>query len=463
MNKKTMFIVLATLVVGLIGGYLVSDLTRETAMDMPKTAGKGEPLFYRNPMNPAVTSKTPAKDDMGMDYIPVYADTQVSAGPAGTVLIDPVTLQNIGIRTGFVEQRPISHTIRAPGRITYDESLLTKINARTEGWVEKVFVTRTGDFVAADTILLDLYSPQLVSSQQEYLLALQAWEAQKSSPYPDIRKGAEDLKNLARRRLELLNVPEHQISELENTRKISEALHIHSPATGTILKIGVQEGQHITPSTDLYHLADLSRVWVMADIFEHELAWVEEGAHASMSVDSLPGVTFHGRVEYVYPFLNPKTRTARVRLVFDNPDLLLKPDSFSTVILAGSARGDALVVPSEAVIRSGTRNTVFVVKGEGRFEPRRVELGVVSDQGIQIVSGLAAGEEVVTSGQFLLDSESKLNEAISKMTGRVKDKDQSGQDMDTMDMPEDQPADDMEGMENMNMDQEEEVEGGHDH
>lgn len=459
MNRKTVIFVLAALGFGLFGGYFATGFFGSDSP--PKVAGgqagKGEPLFYRNPMNPEITSPTPAKDEMGMDYIPVYAEDQVSAGPAGTVLIDPVTLQNIGVRTGFVETKTISNTIRAPGRITYDESLLTTINARTEGWVEELFVNRTGDFVKADTILLDLYSPQLVSSQQEYLLALKAWEEQKNSAYPDIREGAEELKDLARKRLELLNVPEHQIRELEESREVSETLHIHSPAPGTILEIGVREGQHITPQTNLYRLADLSRVWVMADIFEHELAWVTEGAHAMMSVDSLPGKTFHGAVDYIYPFLNPETRTARARLVFDNPELFLKPDSFANVSIEGRERKNALVVPAEAVIRTGTRNTVFVVKGEGRFEPRAVQLGVVSDDRIEVASGLEAGEEVVTSGQFLLDSESRLNEAIAKMTAPNGDKagmelpaeEHSGHNMEGMTAPEE------EGSEN--------EEGGHDH
>jgi len=451
MNKKTILIVIFTLVAGIAGGYFGSNYFGAPDVETTNTAGKGDPLFYRSPMNPAITSPTPAKDGMGMDYIPVYAADRVSAGPAGTVLIDPVTLQNIGVRTGYVEQKAISHTIRAPGRITYDESLLTKVNARTEGWVEKVFVTRTGAFVKADTILLDLYSPQLVSSQQEYLLALQAWEAQKNSPYPDIRKGAEDLKNLARRRLELLAVPEHQIRELEETREISETLHIHSPAPGTILKIGVQEGQHITPSTDLYHLADLSRVWVIADVFEHEVPWLEEGARAIMRIDSLPGESFHGTVDYVYPFLNPETRTARVRLVFENPDLRLKPDSFATVTIEGARRQQALVVPNQAIIRTGIRNTVFVVKGEGRFEPREVDLGVITDDGIEILSGLKVGEEVVTSGQFLLDSESKLNEAIARMTDPQAD-------MPEMKMDQDMPGMDMSQEEETDM----EMEGDHD-
>lgn len=419
LNKNILAAGIVLLVIGALAGYLISKYTAPPPMEM--TAGaigkgeKGEPLFYRHPMNPDVTSPTPAKDEMGMDYIPVYARDQVSAGPAGTVLIDPVTLQNIGVRTAFAEQKTISHTIRAPGRITFDEEHLSRIHPKTSGWVEKLFINRTGDTVAADTILLDLYSPQLVSSQQEYLLALKSWETQKTSPFPDVRKSARELVRITRKRLELLDVPEHQIKELEQTGEIKETIHIHSPFSGTILSVGVREGQYITPATELYKLADLTRVWVYADVFEYELPWLEAGASASMTVDALPGRVFEGTVDYIYPYLNPETRTARIRLVFDNPDLMLKPDSFSNVILKAATQLDAIVIPSEALIRTGKRTAVFIVRGPGRFEPREVEVGIISSQEVQIISGLKAGDEVVTSGQFLLDSESKLNEVIAKM------------------------------------------------
>ncbi|MCH8348273.1 MAG: efflux RND transporter periplasmic adaptor subunit, partial [Proteobacteria bacterium] len=183
----------------------------------------------------------------------------------------------------------------------------------------------------------------------------------------------------------------------------------------TILSVGVREGQYITPATELYKLADLTRVWVYADVFEYELPWLEAGASASMTVDALPGRVFEGTVDYIYPYLNPETRTARIRLVFDNPDLMLKPDSFSNVILKAATQLEAIVIPSEALIRTGKRTAVFIVRGPGRFEPREVEVGIISSQGVQIISGLKTGDEVVTSGQFLLDSESKLNEVIAKM------------------------------------------------
>lgn len=424
-NKNILLSGIALLIIGGVAGYLISEYTAPQ-MDMAgaeeKVAGKGEPLFYRHPMNPDVTSPTPVKDEMGMDYVPVYAEDQISAGPAGTVLIDPVTLQNIGVRTALAERKTISHVIRAPGRITFDEEHLSKIHPKTDGWVEKLFVNRTGDTVAADSILLDLYSPQLVSSQQEYLLAIKSWENQKDSPFADVRKSAEDLVRITRKRLELLDVPEHQIQALEENGEIMETIHIHSPFPGTILSVGVREGQFITPATELYRLADLTRVWVYADIFEYELPWVEVGARASMAVDALPGRVFEGTVDYIYPYLNPKTRTARIRLVFDNSDLMLKPDSFSNVILNAATELNAIVIPAEALIRTGKRTAVFVVRGPGRFEPREVEVGIISDQGVQIISGLQAGEEVVISGQFLLDSESKLNEVIAKMMAGAREK-----------------------------------------
>jgi len=425
LNKNVLLTGVVFLFVGGLAGVLISKYTLPPPVAAVtgnnKNEAKGEPLFYRAKMNPEITSPVPTKDKMGEDYVPVYAEDQVSTGPAGTVLIDPVTLQNIGVRTAFSRQATISHTVRAPGRITLDEENLSKIHPKTDGWVEKLFINRTGDTVEAGTKLLDLYSPQLVSSQQEYLLALKSWESQKNSPFPDIRKSAEDLLRITRKRLELLDVPEHQIKTLEKTGEITETMHIHSPFPGTILTVGVREGQYITQGTEMYKLADLTTVWVYADVFEYELPWVEVGAKTSMTVDALPGMVFEGDVDYIYPYLNPKTRTARIRLVYDNSKLLLKPDSFVTVALKAATELDAIVIPAEALIRTGKRTAIFTVRGPGRFEPREVEVGIISDQGVQIISGLKAGEEVVTSGQFLLDSESKLNEVIARMMKGSKD------------------------------------------
>ena len=368
-------------------------------------------------MNPAITSPVPAQDEMGMDYIPVYV--QDNAGgegePTGTVSIDPVTVQNIGVRTAVAEQQSLSRHIRAVGRVDFDEERLSRLHPKTEGWIEELYIDKTGEQIGKDTILLNIYSPQLVTSQQEYLLALNNLDVLGESPYEEIRQGAEDLVRSARERLELLDVPEHQIRELEHSRKIKKNLHIHSPFDGVIINIGAREGQYVTPSSELYKIADLSRVWVFADVYENEVPWIQAGDPVDMKLAAIPGKVFSGRVGYIYPYAEANTRTIKVRMEFDNPGMLLKPDMFADVTIHAQRKVDAIVIPAEAVVRSGEREQVFVVRGPGKFEPRTVRLGVTSQGMVQVVEGVSAGEEVVTSSQFLIDSESKLREATAKM------------------------------------------------
>ena len=383
----------------------------------PAAETEPEILFYRNPMNPEITSPVPAQDEMGMDYIPVYADNAGAGGgaPSGTVQIDPVTVQNIGVRTALAERRALSRTIRAVGRVDYDEEHLARLHPKIEGWIEELFIDKTGEQIAKDAMLLNIYSPQLVTSQQEYLLALNSRDVLKNSPYQEIRQGAEELARSARERLELLDVPEHQIRELETSRKIKKNLHIHSPFDGVIVKIGARKGEYVTPQTELYMIADLSTVWVYADVYENELPWIATGDPVEMQLAGIPGRTFTGRVAYIYPYAQAKTRTIKVRMVFENPGLLLKPEMFADVSILAQRQVDAVVIPAEAVVRSGEREQVFVVRAPGKFEPREVALGVSSQGLVQVLKGVKPGEEVVTSSQFLIDSESKLREATAKM------------------------------------------------
>ena len=408
--------------------------------DKPK---ERKALFYRNPMNPAITSPAPAQDEMGMDYIPVYADAD-NAGdaPAGTVRIDPVTVQNIGVRTAIAEQRTLSRHIRAVGRIAYNEERLSRLHPKTEGWIKELRIDKTGSPVKKNDILLSIYAPQLVSSQEEYLLAIKNKRVLADSPFEEIRQGAIDLAKTARERLELLDVAEHQIRELERTHEIKKYLHIHSPFNGIAIKVGAREGQYVTPKTELYMLADLSKVWVYVDVYEYELPWITVGDEVEMELTGVPGRIFTGRLAYIYPYAEARTRTVRVRLVFDNKELLLKPDMFAEVSIAASRQIDAVVIPAEAVVRSGIREQIFVVRGAGKFEPREVKVGITTDGVTQVISGLQAGEEVVTSAQFLIDSESKLREATAKMletlnVGQGTDNSASvsdDMDMDDMDM-----------------------------
>jgi Cu(I)/Ag(I) efflux system membrane fusion protein len=353
---------------------------------------------------------------MGMDYIPVYDDESDRGEIAGTVRIDSVVQQNIGVRMAKAELTSLSHTVRAVGRISYDETRITQLHPKSEGWIEELFVETTGEQVQQDTILLSLYSPRLVASQQEYVLALKNFEVLKNSPVEDIRRGAEELVQSSRARLELFDVPEHQIHELETTLTPKKALHIHSPAAGVVIRIGAREGQHVSPQTELFMIADLTRVWAYADIFEYELPWIGVGDEAEMTLAGIPGRKFRGRVAYIYPYAESNTRTVKIRIEFDNPELALKPEMFAEITVYASQQDQVTVIPAEAVIRSGSRDRVFVVRGPGQFEPRTVELGLQADGRVIVLDGVLPGEDVVTSAQFLIDSESNLREAIAKMT-----------------------------------------------
>ncbi|PHS37833.1 MAG: efflux transporter periplasmic adaptor subunit [Sulfurovum sp.] len=420
MNKTLISTVGITLAVGMGLGYGVSLLQMQSpseanASAQTKKEGK-KILFYRNAMNPAVTSPVPTKDSMGMDYVPVYADGEASDDKAGTVKIDPTVVQNIGVRTVMVKVEALSKTIRAVGRVDFDEEKMARLHPKTEGWIDEVFIDKTGERVKEDDILMSIYSPQLVSTQEEYLLALQNVKALSKSPFKDVREGAKRLVQSAKERLKLLDVPAHQIRELEVSRKIKKNLHIHTPVAGTILRIGARKGQHVSPKTELYMIADLRTVWIIAEIYEYELPWLKEGDSAEVTLISVPGKVFKGTVDYIYPYAEAKTRTTKVRLVFKNENLLLRPDMFAEVKISVQKQKNALVIPSEAIIRSGDNTHVFVVKAKGKYEPRFVQIGIESSGKVSILSGLKEGEEVVTSAQFLIDSESKLREAMSKMT-----------------------------------------------
>jgi Cu(I)/Ag(I) efflux system membrane fusion protein len=416
MNNKIIILLIIAVLAGGAGGYWLANGSSDSAKTS-STAAQTEkkPLFYRNPMNPEITSPVPAQDQMGMDYIPVYADDEQDSAPAGTVRIDPVTVQNIGVRTALAERRSMSHSYRPVGLLGYSQTRLYELHPKTEGWVEQLFIDTTGAPVKKDTILLSFYSPQLVSTQQEYVLALKNLEALQASGFEDVRRGAEELVATTLERLRLLDVPEHQIRNLAETLEVKKNLHIHSPAKGIVTSIGARQGQYVTPQTKLYTIADLSKVWVYIDIYEDELPWVTVGDKATIDVAALPGQRFEGVLSYIYPYAESKTRTIKVRMVFDNPDGLLKPDMFANVVIEASALPDAIVIPSEAIVRSGSREQVFVQRAPGKFEPRDVNIGVSSKGWTEVKSGIEAGDKIVISAQFLIDSESKLREAASKM------------------------------------------------
>lgn len=422
MNNKliqTVFVVLV-FVGGIFLGVRFSGeqgfmtLMKKDNTTQQETEAQKEPLYYRHPMNPEITSPEPAKDDMGMDYIPVYADGGQETVP-GTVKIDPVTMQSMGVRTVTVRREALSKVVRAPGRIDYDEERMTRLHPKTEGWIEELRVNKTGERVDKGDILLHIYSQNLMASQEDYLSTLRSLENARRKDSGEAIEKAERIVASARERLMLLDMPEHQLAEIEESRQVKRTLHIHSPFSGVVTRMGVREGQYVTPGTELFMIADLSRVWVYVDVYEHELPWIKVGDKAEMNVVAVPGKTFTGNIDYIYPYMEPKSRSVRARLEFPNEEGLLKPEMFANVNIFSDTREAAVVVPSEAIVRSGARERVFVVRSEGKFEPREVTLGLESGDKTQILDGVEPGEKVVSSGQFLIDSESRINEATAKM------------------------------------------------
>jgi Cu(I)/Ag(I) efflux system membrane fusion protein/cobalt-zinc-cadmium efflux system membrane fusion protein len=368
---------------------------------------------------------------MGMDLVPVYADGANSS--EGMITINPVVVQNMNVRTAPVQQKDLSTVVRAVGKVEYDEQKLFNVNPKISGWVEQLYVDYTGKMVQRGQPLFSIYSPELVTTQQEYLLALKTQNKVASSSFEQIRAGGISLLEATRKRLEYWDIPDSEINELEQSGKVKKAVTLKSPATGVVLHKNAIEGEYIKASTPAYKIADLSTIWVQTSVYDYEVPWIEEGQPAQMALSYQPGKTYEGTVAYVYPTLDQKTRTVQVRLEFSNPNLELKPGMFANVRIQTRPKSNVTVIPNEAIIRTGERNIVFVAKGEGSFEPREVTLGMEGGERnneIEILEGVKPGEEIVTSAQFLFDSESRLQEAIQKMLQQKQDT----SDMENMDM-----------------------------
>jgi Cu(I)/Ag(I) efflux system membrane fusion protein/cobalt-zinc-cadmium efflux system membrane fusion protein len=322
----------------------------------------------------------------------------------------------MGVRTAKVEVRPLSRITLAVGRVTFNERSLATITTKVSGWVDRLYVNATGDRVRKGQTLLSIYSPELVSSQEEYLLAVRNYKTMMKSPVKEMAEGARRLAEASRRRLEYFDIGAGQLDALESTGQVKKTLRLTSPANGIVTKRMVTQGMYVQAGMPLLEVADLSTVWVDADIYQYELPWIKVGQSVTMTLDFLPGETFRGKIDYIYPYLQEATRTARVRLRFSNPKLKLKPEMFAQVKIQSPVVHNAVVVPSDAVIDTGLKQYVFISLGQGRFEPREIKLGIVGNEGLrEVISGLKGGEEVVTSAQFMLDSESRFREAVQMM------------------------------------------------
>lgn len=336
------------------------------------------------------------------------------AAEPGSVMLSPRKEQLFGVQTATAEKRSLNRTIRTVGLVEVDETRLARINIKLEGWIEKLYVRFTGEEVRKHQKLFEIYSPNLVATQEEYLLALKSVKELGNSQFSEVAEGARALLQVTRRRFALWDITPDHIEELERTGKVLRTLPLHAPITGYVLAINVREGAYVTPATEVYTLADLSTVWVLADLYEYEISNVHLGQEASLTLSYFPGEVFTGKVTYIYPTLDPKTRTIKVRFELPNPGWKLKPSMFANVELS-MPLGERLVVPSTAVLDSGSEQRVFVDRGNGMFEPRTVTVGVRTREWYEILQGVKAGETVVTSSNFLIDSESNLKSATGMM------------------------------------------------
>ena len=381
-------------------------------------AGERKPLYWVDPMHPWYKSQVPGiAPDCGMKLVPVYPgeearyERRANKMPEGSVQITPEKQQLIGVEYGTVEYETVQSSVRAVARVALDETKISKVHSKLEGWIDQVFVDFTGKQVRQGDPLLTIYSPEALATQQEYLLAIKAQHMMHDNPMREMLGSTENLVAAAKKRMELWDIGEGQIAEVTASGVPLKNLTLSSPITGFVMERNVFAKQRIVPETALYTIADLSRVWVMADVFEYEAAAVRIGTPATLTLSYLPGRTFHGKVNYILPQVDAATRTLKVRIEFPNADFALKPDMYGEVEFQ-TGGGRRLVVAQTAVLNSGDRQVVYVDRGKGYFEPREVKMGARSEGKVEIVSGLQPGERIVISGNFLIDSESQLKTAL---------------------------------------------------
>jgi Cu(I)/Ag(I) efflux system membrane fusion protein len=405
MNRLVIAIVM--LAVGVLTGLYFG----RHAGDQPSPEIAGDPvgrreiLYWVAPMDPNFRRDEPGKSPMGMDLVPVYAD-EVDNQP-GVVRIEPGILANLGVRTSPAARSSLPRIIDTVGYVTYDEESLQHIHTRVEGWIERLSVSATGDPVTEGQRLFELYSPTLVNAQEEFLVAL--------------RSGNASLVRASRERLTALGLSAREVERIASERQVSQRVRYYADADGVVAGLAVRDGMYVTPATEVLAVASLDEVWVVAEVFERQSQWVRPGQPATVSLDALPGIEFAGVVDYVYPELDPVTRTLRVRLRFDNTSGQLRPNMYARVRIAGRETGPIVHVPKEAVVRGGDVDRVVVALGGGRFKSVPVRVGIESGDRVAIRQGIEEGEPVVVSAQFLIDSESNVSNALERLTGTPPD------------------------------------------
>ena len=397
---------LYAIIVGGVGGAILTATIYSqfvsTDMDMTQsTSTESAPLYWVAPMDPNFRRDEPGKSPMGMDLVPVFADAAKEDDP-GVVWISPSVVNNLGVRTAKVKLAVLQEAIKTVGYVQYNENNLVHVHPRVEGWIEKLYIKASGEQVSKGEPLYALYSPELVNAQEEYLLAK--------------KRHNQELTLAAESRLLALQMPAQSMRELKTSQVVQQTIVFNAPQSGVIDNLAIREGFFVKPGTTLMSIGSLDDVWVKAEVFERQAAQVKIGQLVTMTLGFVPGKTWQGQVDYVYPTVDAKTRTLRVRLRFDNVDMLLKPNMFAQVIIHNDSQEQTLLVPKEAVIRTGTQDRVVLVVGKGQYKSVEVNLGQVTSKLAQILGGVKVGDQVVTSAQFLLDSESSIHSDFMRMS-----------------------------------------------
>lgn len=392
------------LIIGLIIGYGVSHFMGHSGqlVDSSNSDEEAKPLYWVAPMDANYRRDKPGKSPMGMDLIPVYEEAQDNDYGPGAVKVAPHVVNNLGVRTARVELSPINKVISTVGYVQYDEDRLIHIHPRVEGWIEQLFVKAAGDPVEQGQALYTLYSPALVSAQEELLIAL--------------KRNNKSLIEAAKERLLALELTPQFIQQLSQTKQVKQNITFYAPQSGVLDGLKIREGFFVKPGTTLMSIGQLEQVWVEAEVFERDAAFVKTGLPVTMTLDYLPGQEWQGQVDYVYPSLNAQTRTLRVRLRFDNPSLQLKPNMYAQVTIVNTAQTPSLLVDKAAVIRTGKQDRVVLALDQGQFKSVEVKVGAVEADKIEVLNGLREGDEVVVSAQFLIDSESSKNSDFMRMS-----------------------------------------------
>lgn len=471
MNLKTVIVAVAALLIGVVGTYFLApslsssgsgievahqdeegqlwtcgmhpDIVLEEPGDCPicgmklvplngksgsaQSNGEREILYWRAPMDPNEIYDEPGKSKMGMDLVPVYAD---EAGSSGIVKIDGVLQQQMNLQTTVAKKQNIQKTIYTNGVLTPDERKEYAVTTKVSGWVDELHVNYTGQEVRKGEKLLEIYSPELVSAQEEVLTAVEYQKLVENSKDNEIKKSGEELLENSLRKLRLLDIPEKDINKLIEEGKVKKNLTLYAPFDGIVLKKNVDEGEKIIAGKTLLQIADLRNLWLKADIYENELPLISVGSSAEITFSYFPGEVLNGRVSFIYPTVDPQTRTVQVRFDIPNPNLTFKPSMFATVEIKGKTIKNVVTVPEQSIIRSGKDAIVIVALGEGKFKPASVKLGQYAEGYYQVLDGLTAGTKVVTNSQFLIDSESNLRSAVNKFQSAKETSDTTAMNMD---------------------------------